>query len=112
LGECFRTCFEQVQRTEHVHAGVVHRILDAAAHVHLRRHMRQHVGLRRRDELRRLRIANVQFVERRVRGKILALARHEVVDHVHHPAFAQKALGEVRADESGAAGDDGRRHQR
>jgi hypothetical protein len=103
---------EQVERAENVHARVVRRILDAATHVHLRREVRQHVGLRRRDQLRRLGVADVELVEGRSLREIRAFSRDEVVDDMHGPAFAQKPLGEMRSDEPRPAGDDRRRHQR
>ena len=97
---------EHAQRPEHVHVGVVDRILDGDAHVRLRRE----VEARLRPDLVEdgVRVgADVALVEARALGHILAAAVAQVVEDVHLVAARDQRVGHVRADEPCAAGDDG-----
>ena len=52
------------------------------------------------------RLADVVHVQGRGSGHLLALALREIVDDVHLVAAREERLDDVRADESGTAGDE------
>src|SRR6185436_3219682 len=54
----------------------------------------------------RLGIAEIGLMEIRARIEIAAIAGGEVVDDAHPPAAREKGIGDVRADEPRAAGDE------
>ena len=100
------SCLEHAQRPEHVHVGVVHRIVDGDAYVRLcgeveagvRAHLVEDgVGVR----------ADVALVEPRALAHVLAPPAREVVEDVDVVPARDERVGYVRADESCAAGDYG-----
>src|SRR5215212_7243000 len=68
--------------------------------------MADHVGTQLVEHGEQVRVAEIGFDEVRARRDVRAAAGGEVVDDAHAPAALEKGVGDVRADESGATGDE------
>ena len=101
--------FEQVQRAEDVRRGVGRRIGDTYAHVNLRGQMAHDVEPPLSNEGGRFGAADVEFVKRGCDRHDVATASGEVVDHRQVVTCSDQGVRDVRADEAGAAGDEGTR---
>jgi hypothetical protein len=103
---------EHVDRAHDVDARVPGRVLDRLAHIDLRREVEDDVGPRRGEHAAHpVRVADVGLLEARAArergGEVLALAGGQVVDDQDLVAAIEQRVDEVRADEAGAAGDQG-----
>ena len=97
---------EHANRPEDVRVGVVVRALDRDAHVHLRREVEHGLGsVLVEDVVQRL--PDVPLRESRGGGDVLPLAGRQRVDDDDLVPAGHERVGDVRADEAGAACDDG-----
>src|SRR5436190_10521184 len=97
---------QQAQTRDHIDLRVRRRIAHRRPYIDLRGLMTHHLGLQFVYERERLLVAQVRFDERRARVDVVACARREIVDDAHAPAALEERVGDVRADEARAAGDE------
>ena len=97
--------FEDANGAEHVHLGVLDRVLDRDAHVRLRGEMEHGLGPNGVEDVVE-RLADVAHVELGAGCDVLLLAVDERVDHGDLVAPRDERVDDVRADESRASGDD------
>jgi len=90
---------EHAHGSQHVHLGVVHRLLDRDAHVRLRREMENRLGPKVVDEIVE-RLADVVHVERRLGGHVLALPVGEGIQDDDLVVTRDERVHHVRADEA------------
>ena len=103
---------EHVDRADDVDPRVPRRVLDRLAHIDLRGQVEDDVGPRRGEHAAHApRVADVGLLEagapRQRAAEVLALAGGQVVDDRDLVAAIEERVDEVRADEAGAAGDQG-----
>ena len=97
---------QEVQQREDVLLGVEHRVRDGDPHVHLCGVVTDDVEPARRHHLPGLRRAQVEAEELRVPRHVLEPAPREVVEDGDLRTGAEERVGDVRADETGASGDE------
>src|SRR5581483_5753601 len=95
---------EDAHRPEHVHVRVERRLLDRHADVGLRGEVEDELGPRVVEH--RVGVADVRDVQGRGARDALAAAPREVVEHVDLVPSGEERVGDVRADEPRAPGDD------
>ena len=97
--------FEDANRAEHVHLGVLDRVLDRDPHVRLRGQMEHGLGPNGVEDVVE-RLADVAHMELGAGGDVLLLAVDERVDHGDLVAPRDERVDDVRPDKTRASGDD------
>ena len=95
---------EEAHRAEDVHPGVEVRLPDRAPDVYLGGLVAQDLGSEPPEDLREVPPGeDIDLVEARPLGEVLALAGGEVVDDGHLVAAGDEGVDDVGADEAGSA---------
>jgi hypothetical protein len=100
------TGLQQRRGSQHVHPGVEDRVLDGATNAGLGRLVDN--GLRALDPKQLVDPGRVEIhlVEAGVRLHVLDVPGRQVVEDDHLVAVGQQPVGDMRADEAGAPGDE------
>ncbi len=95
---------QNVNQTQHVHLGIESRLPDGSAHRHLGGLMANGFGLELCEHLcHRRPVADIDLVERNIRGDVLPAAGRQIIQHPRLMAVRQKLIHNVAADEPRSA---------
>src|SRR4029077_10395077 len=97
---------QHVDGSDDVDVGIVEGVAHRLADVDLRRSVEDHVGTRGRERGGELGARDVQLHERRAGIDLVAPAAGQVVDHRDGVTGVDERVGDVRPDETSAAGDE------
>ena len=97
---------QDVHRAHHVDVGVVQRVAHRLADIDLCGRVEDHFGTRIGNRSTQFRRGDVQLHKGRACIDLLAPAAGQIVDHGHAVTGIDERIGDVRADEPGAAGDE------
>jgi len=102
----FGAGLEDIEKAEHIVAGVIDGILDGAAHIHLRGMMIDDLDLVAFENIDELRVLDIHLVKDRFGVEVLPPARAQVIHHNDLVAGGDIGIGDLRGDKTGAAGDE------